>query len=260
MVRHLNILVIPDAHSNPDTDNNRFIWLGRFILDRQPEIIVNLGDLFDMSSLSSYDKGKKAFEGRRYRSDMECGYDALQKMDLAWNEFNNKRRNIKKAPLKMPRKIITLGNHENRIIRAIENSPELDGVLSMDNLRLKEFGYEVYPFKQPVCVEGIYICHYFPSGVLGQPISGVSIAASLIQKNMVSSIQGHAHTYDYAVRSRPDGSKVIGLCAGWYGEEATFSDATDQLWVSCLTMLHDVHDGVFDLEQISIERIKRLYS
>lgn len=256
----MNVLVVPDSHSSPDTDNRRFLWLGRFILDRQPDIIINLGDHFDMNSLSSYDKGKKAFEGRRYKNDIDAGIDALQKTDLAWSEYNKQRKNIRKASLKPPRKIITLGNHEFRINRAIENSPELDGILSLENLRLKEFGYEVYPFKQPVCVEGIYICHYFPSGVLGQPISGVSIAASLIQKNMVSSIQGHAHTWDHAIRSRPDGSKVIGLCAGWYGEEATFSDATDQLWVSCLTMLHDVHDGVFDLEQISIERIKRMYS
>jgi len=256
----LNIAVIPDSHSSPDTDNRRFLWLGRFLLERQPDIIVNLGDHYDMNSLSSYDKGKKSFEGRRYKSDIDAGIDALQKTDLAWNEFNNKRKNIKKAPLKMPRKIITLGNHEFRIVRAVENSPELEGLMSLDNLKFKEFGYEVYPFKSPIQVEGIYFNHYFPSGVLGQPISGVSIGASLIQKNMVSSVQGHTHTYDYAVRSRPDGTKVIGLCAGWYGEQATYSDATDQLWVSCISMLNDAHEGVFDLEQISIERIKRMYS
>jgi hypothetical protein len=254
------ILVIPDSHANADTDNRRYLWLGRFILERQPDIIVNLGDLFDMASLSSYDKGKKSFEGRRYKNDIDCGVDALQKMDQAWNDFNNKRKNIKKGALKPPRKIITLGNHEGRILRAVENSSELEGILSIDNLRLKEFNYEVYPFKSPVCVDGIYFNHYFPSGVLGQPISGVSIASSLIQKNLVSSVQGHTHTWDHAIRSRPDGTKVIGLCAGWYGEQATFEDATDQLWVSCITMLHDCHNGIFDIEQISIERIKREYS
>jgi hypothetical protein len=255
----LNILVIPDSHANPDTSNDRFLWLGRFILDRQPDLIVNLGDLFDMNSLSSYDKGKKSFEGRRYKLDIDVGVDALQKMEQPWNDFNNKRRNIRKARLKSPRKIITLGNHCHRIVRAVEDSPQLDGVLSLDNLRLQEFGYEVYPFKQPVNIYGIWFNHFFPSGVLGQPISGVNIAASMIQKNMVSSICGHTHTWDHAIRSRPDGTKVIGLCAGWYGEQATYSDATEQLWVSCVSMLHDVHDGVFDLEQISIERIKRQY-
>lgn len=256
----MNICVIPDSHANPDTDNRRFLWLGRFLLDRQPDVIVNLGDLFDMASLSSYDKGKKSFEGRRYKNDIDCGVDALQKMDLAYNEYNSRRKNIRKSQLKMPRKIKTMGNHINRITRAIENSPELDGLLSLDNLRLHEFGYETYPFKTPVCVEGVWFCHYFPSGVLGQPIGGVSIASSLIQKNLVSSVQGHTHTWDHAIRSRPDGTKVIGLCAGWYGEEATFADATDQLWVSCITMLHEVHEGIFDIEQISIERIQRMYS
>ena len=130
----MNILVIPDSHANPDTSNDRFLWLGRFILDRQPDLIVNLGDLFDMNSLSSYDKGKKSFEGRRYKLDIDVGVDALQKMEQPWNDFNNKRRNIRKARLKSPRKIITLGNHCHRIVRAVEDSPQLDGVLSLDNL------------------------------------------------------------------------------------------------------------------------------
>jgi hypothetical protein len=255
----LKILIVPDSHANPDISNDRFLWLGRFILDRQPDIIVNLGDLYDMNSLSSYDKGKKSFEGRRYKLDIDVGVDALQKMDQPWNDFNNKRRNIRKARLKSPRKIITLGNHEHRIIRAVEDSPQLDGVLSLDNLRLQEFGYEVCPYRKAICIDGIYFSHNFPSGTLGHPIGGVNIASSMITKNLVSSVCGHAHVFDYAIRARPDGTKAIGLCAGWYGEEPTYSDATDQLWVSCVTMLHDVYNGDFDIETISIERIKRQY-
>lgn len=253
------LLVIPDAHANPDMDNRRFIWLGNLILDKRPDIIVNLGDLFDMSSLSSYDKNKKSFEGRRYQKDIQIGIDALEKMHKPFNDFNEKLRNIKKARLKSPRLVFTLGNHCNRVTRAIENSPELDGLLSLENFQLERFKYEVYPFKQPVCVEGIWFCHFFPSGVKGESVSGFNIGANLIQKNMVSSICGHSHLWDMAMRARPDGSKAIGISAGWYGEEATYTDATDQLWHSCVTMLHDVHSGTFDVEQISIERIKNLY-
>lgn len=255
----MNILIVPDAHANPDTNNNRFNYLGNFILEKRPDIIVNLGDLSDLNSLSSYDKGKKSFEGRRYRNDVACTIDALEKIDAPFKLFNETRKNIKKAQISYPRKIITLGNHEKRVDRAIENSPELEGVMSINDLKYREFGYEVYPFRIPVNIEGIWFCHYFVSGVLGQAISGIGIASSLIQKNMASSICGHAHTYDYAIRSRPDGSKVIGLCAGWYGEEVTYEEATENLYWSGLTMLNDVHDGIFDIEQFSMERIKRNY-
>lgn len=254
------IVIVPDCHASPETDNSRFIWLGRLLFELNPDIIVNLGDLGDMGSLSSYDRGKKSFEGRRYRNDILCVQDALQKIEQPLIDYNNKQKNIRKAKRKEPRKIITLGNHENRISRAVESSPELEGVLSVDDLKYEGYGYEVYPFKQPVEVEGIWICHYFPSGVKGEPISGWNIGASLIQKNMVSSIVGHSHLWDMAIRAKPNGEKVIGLSAGWYGTEPTYSDATEQLWTSGITILKNVNCGNFDFEFISIERIKREYS
>ena len=66
-----NLLVIPDCHAAPEYDNDRFTALGKFIVDEQPDIIVCLGDFGDMPSLSSYDKGTKGFEGRRFKKDVE---------------------------------------------------------------------------------------------------------------------------------------------------------------------------------------------
>ena len=50
-----DLLIIPDCHAAPEYDNKRFSALGNFIVEQQPEIIVCLGDLADMPSLSSYD-------------------------------------------------------------------------------------------------------------------------------------------------------------------------------------------------------------
>ena len=41
----MKILVIPDGHAHPDYDNDRFDYLGRFILDQRPDTIVCIGDL-----------------------------------------------------------------------------------------------------------------------------------------------------------------------------------------------------------------------
>jgi hypothetical protein len=71
-------LVIPDPHATPGVSNDRFEWAGRLVVDRQPSTIVCLGDLWDMASLSSYDKGKKSFEGRKYVNDIKVGVDALE--------------------------------------------------------------------------------------------------------------------------------------------------------------------------------------
>ena len=256
----MNILVIPDAHSSPDTDQRRFSWLGNFILEHDPDIVVDIGDHADMNSLSSYDRGKKSFEGRRYTSDIQASVEALE---LTWGplrKYNKKLKSGRKAQRREPRKIITLGNHEQRIIRATENSPELDGLLKISDLRYEEYGYEVFPFKRPVCIEGTWFCHYYPSGVKGDSISGFNIASNMLAKNSVSSISGHSHLFDLAIRARPDGSKLIGLNCGCYLEEATYEDATESLWWSGIVLLKDVHEGVFDTEMYSIERIRREYS
>ena len=61
-----DILEVPDQHAHPDHNNDRADWLGKFILDRKPDIVVNMGDTFDLPSLSSFDRGKASFHGASY--------------------------------------------------------------------------------------------------------------------------------------------------------------------------------------------------
>lgn len=252
-------LIIGDPHSSADTANDRFSWLGNIILEEEPELVACMGDFADLNSLSSYDKGKKSAELRRYRTDIAACHDALLRINRPIELYNDQKRNTKKSQRKLPRKVMILGNHEERINRAVNMAPELEGTLSIDDLQYKEYGWEVIPFKRTIAIEETYFCHFFPSGVKGEPISGFNIGANIISKNMVSSICGHSHLYDHAIRNRPDGSKVIGLCTGWYGEQPTYSDATDNLWWSGLILLHEMDKGSFDCEQLGIERIKKLY-
>ena len=74
----IDILVIPDAHAQPAVDNERFSLLGRMICDVRPDVVVSIGDLFDLPSLSSYDVGRKSFEGRTYADDIDAGLEAQE--------------------------------------------------------------------------------------------------------------------------------------------------------------------------------------
>ena len=248
-----------DPHASPDTDNRRFDWLGRMILEEEPDVVLCIGDMADLNSLSSYDKGKKSAELRRYRNDVNAVCDALARIDAPLKAHNESRKNIRKAQRKAPRKIMLEGNHEHRIIRAVNMAPELEGTLSIADLKYQEYGWEVQTFKQPFELEGVWFNHYFPSGVKGEAISGFNIGANIVQKNMVSSVCGHSHLWDHAIRNRPDGTKVIGLCCGCYLEAPTYDDATGNLWWSGLSILHDVHEGNFDIQQLSIDRVRQLY-
>ena len=74
------ILVIPDPHDEPTVSQERFEWLGNLIVAKQPDVIVCLGDLATMDSLSSYDKGTVHSEGRRYCDDLASFLSALDKI------------------------------------------------------------------------------------------------------------------------------------------------------------------------------------
>ena len=253
------ILVIPDSHAKPGISNYRFEWLGRLAVDLKPDYIVNLGDLWDMHSLNSFDKpGSKSFNGASYWKDIDVGLDALLRFHVQIETYNSGK---KKENRYEPQKIFCLGNHENRISKFIESEPRFEDVISLDDLRLKDLGWEQVPFLSVKRIEGCSFSHYFTSGVMGRPISGMHQASSLLTKQFGTCIQGHTHTYDHSVRTDSGGKNLHGLVAGCYFEHSEpWAGPANIMWRRGLCILHNVKSGDFDLEWIGMERIRAKYS
>ena len=91
-------LVIGDPHCTPKASNERFLWAGRLAADYKVSHIICMGAFCSMDSLSSFDRGKKSFEGRRYQKDMEHSHNAL----FLFNKGLGKHK---------ARKIMLHGNH-----------------------------------------------------------------------------------------------------------------------------------------------------
>src|SRR3990167_5860420 len=123
-------LVIPDCQTKPGVDISYLNWVGNYIAAKRPDVIVQIGDFVDMSSLSSFDVGKRSFEGRRYKDDIATGVKA---MELLTKPF-------KKLKSYKPKMVLTLGNHEDRITRATQSDAKLEGTITLDDLKYKEFG------------------------------------------------------------------------------------------------------------------------
>lgn len=150
-------IVIPDCQVKEGVPLDHLRWASNYIVSKHPDTIVCLGDFADMPSLSSYDTGKKSFEGRRYTKDIQVAKTAMQMlMEPIWEEqfrlVHNKQKQWN------PKLILTLGNHENRINRAINNDAKLEGLISVEDLDYKGFGWEVIPYLKPVTVDGISYC------------------------------------------------------------------------------------------------------
>ena len=93
-------LVIPDCQIRPG-DNVEFLrCIGRYIVKKQPDVIINLGDFADMCSLSTYDQGKRSFEGRRYIADYASARSAMAALLQPINEYNEQQYRNKKKQYK----------------------------------------------------------------------------------------------------------------------------------------------------------------
>jgi hypothetical protein len=203
----------------------------------------------DMPSLSSYDKGKKAFEGRRYWRDVASVIDAQERMFGPLRSYNADRAASKKKQLRITT-VHTLGNHDDaRIKRLCELHPELDGTISIDNLKYDEYWDHVVPFKEVVNLNGVAVSHYFTTGIKGAPVGGENPARTLLLKNHMSSIQGHTHTWDLKELSSVGGDKMFGLVGGCFVHDDMVEDwnrDTIHFWNNCVTVITDLDKGSYD--------------
>lgn len=244
-------LVIPDQHAHPENNNDRFEWLGKLIVDLRPDVVVNLGDMADMPSLCTYDKGTKGFEGRRYKQDVNVTIDAQERMFAP----------IKKAKKKLARYVLTLGNHEERINRAISSDAILDGTIGMQDLQFKEYGWEVHKFLSPAIVDNIAYSHYFTSGVMGRPVGGENPAKSLLNKQHMSCTAGHTHTLDFASDTNAAGKRIMSMVGGCYLDYASGwnNPQSEDLWWSGVIIKRNVEEGTYDPQFVSINALRKEY-
>lgn len=71
-------------------------------MDARPEVIVRLGDMWDMASLCSYDKGKKEFTMRSVGDDLEAGHHAETLIFGPMMRFNHQQRSQQAKTVQAP--------------------------------------------------------------------------------------------------------------------------------------------------------------
>lgn len=252
----MKILVIPDCQVKDGVNTDHLLHIGQYIVEKQPDVIVHIGDFADMPSLSSYDVGKKSFEGRRYTKDVVAAQEAMGKMlfPLAALQY---RQEVNKKKVYRPRMVLTLGNHEERINRAVNNDPKLEGLVHIRDLGYETYGWEVVPFLKPIIIEGVAFSHYFVTGTAGRP---AATANAQLNKKHMSCVAGHQQGLQIATAHRADGARLTSIIAGscYTHEEDYLGEQGNIHWRGVL-MLHEVKDGEFDLMPVSLNYLKRKY-
>ena len=240
----LKILFISDCQVKPNTDLTYLKAIGQYIVDKKPDVIVNIGDFWDFESLSSYDKGKLSFEGRRLQDDIEVGKKGMRTLLKPLRDYQDLVDNSYQ-----PRMVFCLGNHEERLKRVASNNSEFDGFIGYHLLELEK-DWEVHDFLKPVNIQGINFVHYLANPMSGKPYGGS--AANQLKSVGASFCVGHKQTLEVAIQPVLDGTMRLGIvCGAAYPFDEDYKGYQGNNHFRGVVMLHEAKDGFADPSFIS---------
>lgn len=245
--------MIPDCQVKPKQSLKHLEWAAKYAVDKQPDVIIQIGDFSDLPSLSSYDRGRLQFEGRRYRQDIDWTKRAMGTfMEI-----------LSRAGRYSPLLVLCLGNHENRINRAVENSPELEGTMGLEDLGYEEFGWRVHPFLEVTVLDGIAYSHFFPraaSGKVVQTRNGAPSARTQLIREGRSCTAGHSQGIDIACAPLA-GRQQWGLIAGsfYLHNEDYLGPQGNNHWRG-LVLKNGVSRGSYSPILVDVDYLKKRYS
>lgn len=247
---------IPDTQVRPGVDTDHLKAAGNYIADKHPDVIVHVGDHWDMPSLSTYEeKGSKYFHDKNYQEDVLAGNEAMARLRAPIDREINRISNNKKKKWE-PRMVLLQGNHEYRIVRAQHADPVLAGALSLDHL--DTYGWEVHPYLKPVEIDGILYCHLFqnPQSLTRGNLSGSM--TNRLNKIKQSFSQGHQQILDWGMQYTSSGRRILGLVAGaFYSHEEEYMGPQGTNYWRGMVYKHEVKDGEYDPMMLSLNYLVR---
>lgn len=253
MRRHL---VIPDTQIRPGVPTVHLRWAGLWAAEHCPDVIVHLGDHWDMPSLSIHDApGSMRMEGARYEADVKSGNDAFRLLSDPIN-VEIARRQRRKIKRWNPERHFLFGNHENRIDRAMNASPKYAGMIGEHHLLTP--GFTRHGYLSRLWIDGVLYSHFFQSSHSSHAIGG-SIDNRL-NKIGASFVQGHEQGFRYGTRIQASGANWHGLVAGsYYLHDEAYRGAQGQQHWRGIVVLNEVRDGDYCVMPLTVDYLCRRY-
>lgn len=247
--RNPTIFVIGDLQVKQGISLDYIHYVGAYIAKKQPDIIVQIGDWFDNAALSSYDRGQLSAEDRRLAADIEAGNESIRII----NSY------ITSVVGYNPRKVVTLGNHEDRIQRYVNENPALAGFLGKHLYHFERYGWEVYDFLTPCIIEDIAFVHYVVAVNTGKPLGNA--LAGRLEKVGTSFVMGHQQTFAYHERSlQLTGAMQMALVVGaCYDHDEPYKGVRENHHFRGCVMLYEVGNGYAMHKKITLQHMQNLY-
>jgi len=251
--------IIPDTQVKTGVPTDHLTAAGNYIVDKRPDVIIHLGDHFDMESLSAYDRGTKKAEGRRYSEDIDAGRKGMAKLMKPILSLQRKQARQKIKQYK-PELVFLIGNHEERIERHINANPELAGAIGYQDFKLEQYGWKVADFREIITIDGVHYSHYFYNQNTGRPLGGQNLETRLNTLGF-SFTMGHQQGLKTAIKPLNNGRTLRGIAAGsFYQHDEDYKGPQgNNHWRGCLYK-HEVQDGNYDIMELSMRYLLRQWT
>jgi Calcineurin-like phosphoesterase len=250
-------LIVPDTQCRPGVDTSHIDWAAQAIVDYKPDVVIHLGDHWDLPSLNGHNEpGSLEIEGARYSEDIEVGDEAFERLSGPM-EAEQARLVKNKQKHWDVRKVFLRGNHENRADRLAAREPKWQGVIGSHNFNTRD--WEVHEFLKIVEIDGISYSHYFGSGHSSRPIGG-SVENRLARVGR-SFVMGHQQGLLYGIKQYPGSIRRHGIVAGsfYLHDESYRGPQGNNEWRG-IVVLNEVKDGDYDVMPLSMSYLRRKYS
>ena len=219
------VLIIPDLHQDPRHPDriNVLKWIARFGAEKDFKRVVQLGDWSTWDSASSHDKNDtlKGQQKPSITDDMNNLIEGLRMWQAAKGDWR-------------PKQLITLGNHEHRLERFENKTPETSGVFSQRRDEIfTQFGWQVSPYSEVRYVCGVGLTHH-PTNAAGRAFGGKTGAQRAANEAACSMIYGHTHAWKFVPAAKL--GPMVGVdmleagCAMKWGEVEAYAMHSNNDW------------------------------
>lgn len=251
-----NIYCIFDTQVKQGVNFKYLSYYAHHIVDTRPDIVLIMGDWWDMPALCRY-KSKREAEKARVIQDLEAGWLA---MDLFMSIV---LKGVKRSKLWNPKFHFCVGNHDPqvRIPRFLEDHPEWEGLIPEDtDKRLRAYGFKVHGFLEVASICGFDCSHYFtnPFASTGNPMSG-NIEA-MLQKIGNSFIAAHNQKQKFGRIYTPKGEPRLGISCGssYEHSEKYLGPQGNHHWRGSI-ILKGARRGNADVHEYSLQTLRKKY-
>jgi len=176
----IRVVCIGDAHDSPAIpDKSRFEYIGHYINETKPDIVIQIGDFATLDSLNSH-VGNETYGGKAkptFMADMVSFNEALDAMQID--------KGIEKH--------CTLGNHERRLYLFEDRAPEAYGMMQFELQKVFErHSWTFSPYGVPYVVGGVSFVHAALNS-MGKTYGGKNAENTIANDAIGDWVIGHSH-------------------------------------------------------------------